>query len=330
MSGSPCLLPFLLAVAFLFAQAARAAPPVTPASAVPGTPAATAPADPIAERAQALNEAATLLGKAGAALQRGNRNFAEQLFSSAEIIVGAEALAELAPLFRTGAPPRVSTSLKVMPKDSAPQPAAVGNSEEEDPPEPKPKRGSLSGTLRLGDKALPGRGVVTLEPVQGKWRPRPPRDRVMEQRNREFAPRMLVVRAGSKVSFPNFDSVYHNVFSRSEAQAFDLGIYKNGQSRELTFDKEGVVRLGCNLHANMSAYIVVVKAPHYAITDERGGFKFRELPPGRYRLRAFGESGVKPASREITIAPDENSVTVSLDAETVAPSVDKFGAARAR
>jgi hypothetical protein len=170
--------------------------------------------------------------------------------------------------------------------------------------------------------------VVTLEPAQGKWRPRPPRDRVMEQRNREFAPRLLVVRAGAKVSFPNFDGVYHNVFSRSEAQAFDLGIYKNGQSRELTFDKEGIIRVGCNLHANMSGYIVVVKAPHYAITDDHGAFKFRDLVPGRYRLRAFGESGVKAASREITIGSKESSLTVALEAEPPAPAVDKFGAPR--
>jgi plastocyanin len=298
------------------------------AQAAPPAPAAAL--DPVAERAQAITEGANLLGKANVQRLRGNKNFAEQLFSSAEIILGPEALADVANLFREGAPPRIATALKRMPKDSAPQPAVVGSSEEEEPPRPEPKRGSLSGTLKLGDAPLSGRGVVTLEPAQGKWKPRPPKDRVMEQRNRDFAPKMLVVRLGSMVSFPNYDSVYHNVFSRSEARAFDLGIYKNGQSRELVFDKEGIVRVGCNLHANMAAWIVVVGAPHYAVTDEHGAFKFKSLAPGKYKLKAYSEKSLQPAVREVTIAPSENTVNVSVTADGSAPNVDKFGVARGK
>src|SRR6202042_1770806 len=149
----------------------------------------------------------------------------------------------------------------------------------------------------------------------GKWRPRPPRDRVMEQRNRDFAPKMLVVRLGSTVSFPNFDSVYHNVFSRSEARAFDLGIYKNGQSRELTFDKEGIVRIGCNLHANMAGWIVVVSAPHYAITDASGAFAFKSLTPGKYKLKAYSEKSATPTVRDVTIASGDNTLSVSVQAD---------------
>ena len=295
------------------------------AAAAPATP----PPDPVAERVQAMHEAASLLEKANAARLRSNRNFAEQLFSSAELIIGNEALAELAPLFREGAPPRVTTPLKQASKDAAPQPAVVGGSEEEEPPKPEPKPVVLSGSLTSGDRPLSGRGVVTLEPAQGKWRPRPPKDRVMEQRNRDFAPKVLVVRLGSTVSFPNFDSVYHNVFSRSDARAFDLGIYKNGQSREITFDKEGIVRLGCNLHANMSAYIVVVNAPHYAITDDKGSFRLRGLPPGKYRLKAFVERNPQPTIREISIAPGENTIKVAVE-EANAPNVDKFGVPRGK
>lgn len=302
------------------------------APSAPGAPASSAPAaDPVGDRATAITEAANLLIKAGTARRSGNRNFADQLFSSAELILGAEALAELAPLFRDGAPPRVATPLKTLPKDSPAQPVAQGSSEEEEPPPPAPKRGALTGSLRLADKPLLGRGVVTIEPAQGKWKPRAPKARVMEQRNRDFAPKVLVVRLGSTVSFPNFDSVYHNVYSRSDAKAFDLGIYKNGQARELAFDKEGIVRVGCNLHANMSGYIVVVNAPHYAITDDKGAFTFKSLPPGKYRLRAYSEKSQTPTVQEITINADATTTAVlAVSADAAAPSLDKFGTPRGK
>jgi plastocyanin len=286
--------------------------------------------DPVAERAQALKEAADLLEKAGAARVRGNRNFAEQLFSSAELIVGVDVLADLAPRFREGAPPRITTPLKTLPRE-APQPAAVGSSDEEQHEE-KPARGSLTGVVKIeGAGGGDGFGVVTLEPASGKWKRRAPRQRVVEQRDRQFAPRVLAVPVGSTVAFPNFDTVYHNVFSLSEAKPFDLGLYKNGQAREMTFDREGIIRVGCNLHANMWAHIVVVSAPHYAITDGKGRFAFRSLEPGRYKLRAWSERTLKPITQEITINPEQNSVTVKVPADAPAGGgPDKFGAPRGK
>jgi len=136
------------------------------------------------------------------------------------------------------------------------------------------------------------------------------------------------VPVGSTVSFPNFDSIYHNVFSRSESKPFDLGLYQRGQARELVFDREGIVRIGCNLHANMSATVVVVSAPHYAITDRRGRFFFRSLEPGRYRLRAYGERGSEPTTQEIVVNPGENSVSVALADGPIGPLADKFGRPR--
>lgn len=311
---------------------ALAAPPAAPAAA-PAV-AAAAPAavpDPIAERAQALKEAANLLEKAGAARARGNRSFAEQLFSSAELIVGPEALAELAPRFREGAPPRVTTPLKVLPKDTPRQPATVGGSDEEQPEE-KPKRGSLQGSVKIeGGAPSEGLAVVTLEPAGGKFKRRPARQRVMEQRERQFAPRVLAIPVGSTVTFPNFDPVFHNVYSLSEAKPFDLGIYRNGQAREVTFEREGVIHLGCNLHANMVADIVVVSAPHYVITDAGGRFNFRSLEPGKYVMRTWSERSLKPQTQEIVIKPDKNEVAIRVTADAPAGlSLDKFGAPRGK
>jgi plastocyanin len=288
------------------------------------------PLNPVSERAQALREAASLLDKASQARERGNRSYAEQLFSSAELIVGSEALSEIAPTFREGAPPRLKTPLQVLPMTTPPQPPVAAGGSEQDEPDLKPKRGSLNGVLRVDGVALTGvPAVITLEPASGKYRRRMPVHRTVEQRNRDFAPHILAVPTGSTVAFPNFDTIFHNVFSRSETAQFDLGIYRNGQSRELTFDKDGIVRLGCNLHSNMSAYVVVVSQPHYVITDKDGKFSFRSLEPGRYTARIWSERSV-PSAHEILVKPEANVLALDVAGRTADAGTDKFGVARGK
>lgn len=308
------------------ATAKPAAAPTAPVAA--SAPAAPKPAPgPVADRAEALREAASQLDKAALAKERGNRSFAEQLFSSAELIVGPEALAGIAQQFREGAPPRVQTPLQQLPMTTPPQPlVAVGDSAAEEP-EAKPKRGSLRGTLKVDGKALDEPAVITLEPADGKFKRRAPRHAMMEQRNREFAPHVLTVPTGSTVTFPNFDTVYHNVFSRSDVAAFDLGIYRSGQSRDYTFDKDGIVHLGCNLHKNMNAYVVIVSEPHYVVTDDKGHFNFRSLEPGKYKARIWSER-TNPVTREVVVAAGENTLPLDLRSHPAEPSIDKFGVAR--
>jgi plastocyanin len=167
--------------------------------------------------------------------------------------------------------------------------------------------------------------------VGKKWKKRTPKVRVVEQRERNFAPHVLAVPVGSTVTFPNFDNVFHNVFSTSESSKFDLGLYKGGQAREMVFEKEGVVRLGCNLHANMSAYVIVVGAPHYAIADANGGFKFKSLEPGKYKLRAWSEKSLSPVTQEIEISAGGNKVSVGVKADAPeGPAPDKFGVPRGK
>lgn len=299
---------------------------------------APAPADPapgkaseVSKRAAQLREAADLLERAQKALAS-NRNLADQLFSQAELLVGPEALAELAEPFRAGAPPRVTTPTIAFDKNAKPQPAVLGNSEQEDEQdavEPPKVEGQLTGVLRLGGRAATGVGLVTLEPVGRKAKRRAPRQRVIEQRGREFLPRLTAVSVGSTIAFPNFDTVFHNVFSTSPATPFDLGLYRAGEAREVTFNKEGILRIGCNLHANMQAFVAVVAAPHYTVTDASGGFEFRRLPPGKYKLSAWNERSKEPLVKEITVKAGKNRLEVSVsDDAPKGPPPDKFGAKR--
>jgi plastocyanin len=303
---------------------------------VPGAPAAaSAPGGkltPAGEKAAALREAADLLDKANTALSGGNKSFAEQLFSTAELLVGPDALASIAPTFREGAPPRVTTPTTKVDTTTPPPPHAVGSSEAEDAEAkiPPPRiEGSLTGSVQIDGKPLQAFGLVTLEPASGKWAPRSPKQRTIEQRGREFLPHVTAIPVGSTIAFPNFDTVFHNVFSTSPLGAFDLGIYKQGEARSFTFTKEGIIRLGCNLHANMSAYIVVVAAPAYVVTDSQGEFSFKHLPPGKYKLKAWSEKSKEPIVQDVTIKVGANTVNVGVAADAPAgPAPDKFGGKR--
>src|SRR6185369_3485890 len=277
-------------------------------------------------RQKGHTEAADLLETAVAARTRGQRAYAEHLYSGAELLLEPEALQALTPLFREGAPRRITTELKTMPQDTPPQPRVVVDSSEDDAAKAKPQRGSLGGTVTLDGKApREVRAVVMLYPAKGKWTSRAPKQRVIEQRDRQFAPRLLAVPVGSTVAFPNFDPIYHNVFSRSDVTPFDLGLFKNGQSREMKFDKEGIIRIGCDLHANMSAHLVVVAAPHYAVLDDGGHFNFRSLAPGMYRLQALSERSATPVTKHVEVKVGANTVEVDLRGDAKADlGTDKF------
>ncbi len=274
--------------------------------------------------------AANLLSASVEAGKRGQRSYAEQLFSRAEMIVGAKKLESVATVFRQGAPPRVTTALKKMPKNSKPQPkGGVGGSDDDAPAQKAAAVASLKGKIELNGGPVKGLGVVMLTPLKGGGKKRIAKQRVIEQRDKIFAPHVMAVPIGSTVAFPNFDPIYHNVFSLSGTKPFDLGLYKNGELREVTFDKAGVVRLGCNIHSAMSAFIIVVDAPHYAVADN-GAFSFRSLQPGKYKVQAWSEKGGEPMTSEVTIKPGSNDLPLDLKGGAPAgPSPDKFGGSRA-
>jgi hemoglobin len=273
------------------------------------------------------DRAAGLMQAAIVAAKRGQRNYADQLFSRVEAIVGAQAVAAAAPTFRDGAPPRIETPLRKLPTDTPPQPRLVGNSDDDDRGARRPA--SLTGSLTVGGRPLDGLGTVMLFPDSGAANKRRPKQRVVEQRDKQFSPHVLAIPPGSNVAFPNFDGVFHNVFSISPTKKFDVGLYKDGDTRELKFEKPGIVRLGCNIHAQMSAYIVVVDAPHYVVVDGAKPFTFRSLAPGKYKVRAWSEHSAAPTESELVIRPGANTATLDVAGDAVAgPSEDKFGMTR--
>lgn len=270
--------------------------------------------------------AADLLAKAVIAGKRGQQSYAEQLFTRAEMLTGAKAVASVAATFRTGAPARIAATPKALP-DAGAQPKVVGSSES-DSPAAKPLAGSLKGTLTIDGKAPTGFGVIMMWPANGKFAKRTPKQRVIEQRGKEFAPHVMAVPVGSTVAFPNYDSIYHNVFSLSKPKSFDLGMYKSGESRDVKVDKPGIVRVGCNLHASMAAYVIVVDAPAYVATEPDGSFSFASLAPGKYKVQAWNERSGEPLDTTVEIKAGANQTTLDLKAGGQAIGNDKFNNTR--
>lgn len=114
----------------------------------------------------------------------------------------------------------------------------------------------------------------------------------IEQRDLAFVPRLLAVRVGTRVDFPNVDPVYHNVFSFSPTKRFDLGRYRADEADVpgVVFDRPGLVTLRCDIHEHMRAAVLVVDTPCFTITDAEGRFALGDIPPGRYVLKAWIDS----------------------------------------
>ena len=111
----------------------------------------------------------------------------------------------------------------------------------------------------------------------------------MVTKGKAFAPRVLVVPKGSRVRFPNQDPILHNVFSVSSPNQFDLGLYKKGPGQEKRFEEPGLVRVFCNVHHDMVAYVLVLDTPHYVSPNAQGEFVLTGLPRGAGKLTVWHE-----------------------------------------
>jgi plastocyanin len=143
----------------------------------------------------------------------------------------------------------------------------------------------LRGVARAGGRPVADT-VVWLDAPNAPPPAAPPRA-VLDQRNLRFSPRVLVVRAGTLVDFPNNDRVFHNVFSFRDGKRFDLGLYPVGALRQVMFDRAGLSRVFCNIHPNMAAYVMTVDSPYFARSDEAGAFTIAGVPAGTYTYHAW-------------------------------------------
>lgn len=165
--------------------------------------------------------------------------------------------------------------------------------------------------------ATPRRGLVTDAIVfvesapSGARLPGTPADPQLAQRGQAFDPRVVVVPAGSRVGFPNHDRIYHNVFSVSPARRFDLGKYPSGQTRTVDFPRAGLVRVFCDIHSDMAAFILVTPTPVWARAGRDGRFELAGLPAGRYRV-AWWHPDASGGAAEVDV-PAEGAVTLDVD-----------------
>ncbi len=177
---------------------------------------------------------------------------------------------------------------------------------------------AVSGKVELRDSRDPAvrtarnfSGVVVSLTPKGET-PRPPLSPIQAtilQKNKEFSPHVLAIPVGSSVAFPNLDPIFHNAFSSYNGQIFDVGLYPPGTSRSVRFMREGVVRVFCNIHSSMSAMIVVLTTPYFAVSNRDGSFTLADVPAGDYVLRVIHERSAEAALQALT-----RKITVGADA----------------
>jgi plastocyanin len=168
--------------------------------------------------------------------------------------------------------------------------------------------------LTADRRPLPG-AVVTAHPLDGSSHKREPVKAVMDQLNRAFVPDLLVIPVGSTVTFPNSDSVSHQIYSFSPAKRFQLPLYRGTPYPPVRFEQAGVVTLGCNIHDEMVGYLVVTDAPYYGRTDAKGAWS-DEVARGRYRITIWHPRMRDEAAdleRELTVGEaDHAELTLRL------------------
>jgi plastocyanin len=173
--------------------------------------------------------------------------------------------------------------------------------------QPPSEPGARVSVADLGMSAMHAptdrRSVVYLDPApraafDTREEPRPR----LDQRNETFVPHDLAIVAGTTVDFPNSDHTYHNVFSLSKTKSFDLGRYAVGRSKSVRFDRPGIVRVFCDIHSHMSAFILVFAHRYFSVADPDGSYRLENVPPGAYTVVAWNEAATLESRR--VVVPD--------------------------
>jgi plastocyanin len=199
------------------------------------------------------------------------------------------------------------------------------------PPSEKRSPVSIGGIVSGGGTPGPGGAVVFLRRLDGpNPKPKEEKLRVVAQKDKRFIPHVLVVTLGTEVEFRNEDPLFHNVFSLSKPNDFDLGLYRSGTSKNQKFDTAGAVQLLCNIHSSMIGWVYVVDTPWFGQADAAGRFTIKGVPPGEYRMSVWHELASKLTERKIHVAEPGEQFTVAVDADKGTPAFvpDKAGKPR--
>ena len=157
--------------------------------------------------------------------------------------------------------------------------------------------------------------AVYIDTISDKTFNSPAKHAVVDQKHMTFVPHVIVVLKGTAVDFLNSDPVGHNVYwpsvSGNKKLAHNMGTWPQGQSKSFTFNDPGVASLLCNVHPEMSGYVVVVPTPYFAVTNKDGEFEIKDVPAGSYTLKTWSEEG-KPTSQSVNVAGDSTSVDITV------------------
>jgi plastocyanin len=199
--------------------------------------------------------------------------------------------------------------------------------------------GTVSGRVELKDSRDPSvrtkanySGIVVSLLPTDKPPVLAPARATIRQKGKVFLPHILAITAGTVVDFPNDDPIFHNAFSNYNGQVFDLTLYPPGTTRSVRFTRPGVVRVFCNIHASMSAVIVVLRTPYFAVSKRDGTFSIPDVPPGDYQLSVFHERATDAALRalnqHVTVEEanlDLPRISISETGYLPVPHTNKYG-----
>jgi len=170
--------------------------------------------------------------------------------------------------------------------------------------------GAITGSVKCKRVRYPENVVVYIEKIGDNKFPAPEEHGVVDQFNLTFVPHVIAIQMGTTIDFPNSDSVRHNVLSPPDCPIqFNLGTYDVGVVKHVTFDKLGEIPLLCNVHAEMSAFVLVLENPYFSLTGKDGVFKIENVPAGSYKLSAWHER-LKTITKDVTV---EAGKTASVD-----------------
>lgn len=195
-----------------------------------------------------------------------------------------------------------------------------------------PSTVTVSVSVSGGGTHGPGGAVVVLRRLDGTTpRPRAARVRAVVQKDKRFVPHVLAVPLGATVEFRNDDEFFHNVFSITKTNAFDLGLYKAGdEKREQVFSNPGPVHLLCNIHSQMNGWLYVSDSPWFSQADAQGRAVIKNVPPGSYEVEVWHEWAAAPTKQKVQVSAGMAPLALSVDGDRRAPAFvpDKSGKPR--